>query len=69
MKRQLISELALLDRVRMTDADRAAAKAMAVRAEVLAEAIYRVTLAVQAGGRAIGRGAQLLVQRFRARFA
>ena len=48
MNQQVISELALLDRVQMTAADRAAAKATAARAEAIAEAVYRATLAVQA---------------------
>jgi hypothetical protein len=65
MKRQVISELALLDRVQMSAADRAAAKAMAARAEVIAEAVYRATLAVQAAAQWFGRSAQ----RLRARFA
>jgi hypothetical protein len=65
MKRQVISELALLDRVQMSPADRAAAKAMAIRAEAIAEAIYRATQFVQSAVQAIGRSAQ----RLRARFA
>jgi hypothetical protein len=65
MKRQVISELALLDRVQMSPADRAAAKATALRAEAIAEAIYRATQAVQSAVQAIGRSAQ----RLRARFA
>ena len=69
MKQQVISELALLDRVQMSPADRAAAKATAARAEALAEAIYRATQAVQAAFQAVGRGTQFLARRLRARFA
>jgi hypothetical protein len=69
MKIRVISELALLDRVQMTAADRAAAKAMAARAEAIAEIVFRAVQAVQAAARWIGHGVQLAAQRLRARFA
>jgi hypothetical protein len=69
MKQQLISTAALLDRVQMNAADRAAAQAALARAEALASAVYRATQAVQAGFEYARRGAQALGQRIRARFA
>ena len=53
----------------MSPADRAAAKATAARAEALAETLYRASQAVQATFQAVGRGAQFLARRLRARFA
>ncbi len=60
---------ALLDRVRMTPADREAAKATLRRAEVIADLVYRATQAVQAAVEFLRHGAQVLAQRIRARFA
>jgi hypothetical protein len=59
----------LLDRVQMNAADRAAAKATVIRAEAIADVLYRVTEEVQAAVESIGRGARALAQRVRARFA
>ena len=56
---------ALLDRVRMTAADREAAKATLRRAEAIADVVYRVTEGVKSAGRA-ARG---LAQRVRAMLA
>ena len=67
MKQQVISEL--LDRVQMHAADRAAAEATLARAEAIASAVYRATQAVQAAIESLRHGAQVLVQRIRARFA
>jgi hypothetical protein len=69
MKQQLISTAALLDRVQMNAADRAAAEAALARAEALASAVYRATQAVQAGFESMRRGARALGERIRARFA
>ena len=60
---------ALLDRVRMTPADREAAKATLRRAEAIASAVYGATQAVQAAAEFLRHGAQALAQRIRARFA
>ena len=67
MKQQVMYEL--LDRVQMHAADRAAAEATLARAEAIASAIYRATLAVQAAVAFLRHGAQTLAQRIRARFA
>ena len=69
MNQELGSTLALLDRVQMNAADRAAAEATLVRAEALAEAVYRVIKAVQTVTEWAGHGARALAQRVRARFA
>jgi len=66
---QELSFADLLDRVQMHAADRAAAKAALARAEAIATAVYRATQAVQAAAEWIGRAAQVLGQRIRARFA
>ena len=66
---QELSYTALLDRVQMHAADRAAARATLARAEAIATAVYRATQAVQAAVEWTGRAAQLLGQRIRARFA
>ena len=66
---QELSYTALLDRVQMHAADRAAAKATLARAEAIATAVYRATQAVQGAAEWIGRVGQLLGQRIRARFA
>jgi hypothetical protein len=67
MKQQVIHEL--LDRVQMHAADRAAAEATLARAEAIASAVYRATLAVQGAVEFLRHGAQALAQRIRARFA
>lgn len=69
MNQELGSTLALLDRVQMNAADRAAAVATLERAEVLAEGVYRGIKAVQAVAEWVGHGARVLAQRVRARFA
>ena len=69
MNQELGSTLALLDRVQMNAADRAAAVATLERAEALAEAVYRAIKAVQAVAEWAGHGARALAQRVRARFA
>jgi len=69
MNQELGSTLALLDRVQMNAADRAAAEATLVRAEALAEAVYRAIKAVQTVAEWAGHGARALAQRVRARFA
>jgi hypothetical protein len=69
MNQELGSTLALLDRVQMNAADRAAAVATLERAEALAEAVYRAIKAVEAAAGRIGQGTRDLAQRVRARFA
>ena len=69
MNQELGSMIALLDRVQMNAADRAAATATLQRAEVLAEGVYRTIKAVQTVAECAAHGARALAQRVRARFA
>ena len=69
MHQELSSITALLNRVQMNPADRAAAAATAERAEALAEAVYRGIKAVEAAAQSVGHGTRVLAQRVRARFA
>ena len=58
---------ALLDRVRMNVADREAAKATLRRAELIADAVYRATAALQSAVEVAKRVARGFAQRVRAR--
>jgi hypothetical protein len=69
MNQELGSMIALLDRVQMNAADRAAATATLHRAEALAETLYRAIKAVQVVTEWSGHGARVLARRVRARFA
>jgi len=69
MNQELSSITALLNRVQMNAADRAAAVATVERAEALAEAVYRGIRAVEAAVQSVGHGTRVLARRVRARFA